>query len=301
MSKVWLITGSASGLGADIANAVLASGDRLVATARDPGLLSGLREQYGDLVRTAALDVTDAAASGHAVQLALDQFGRLDVLVNNAGFGHLAPLEQTGEEDFRAQIDTNFYGVVNLTRAALPAMRQQRSGRIIQISSVGGRIGSPGLTAYQAAKWAVGGFSEALQQEVAELGIRVSVLEPGAMTTGWAARATAVAPELLPDYESSFGKFSNMLKQRTGVLTSDPARVAQVVLGLAYHDNPPLHLLLGSDAVRFAGRVETARAASDERWRAISVFTDSAASVDMRTGPATTASPPLSQLIGDLK
>ena len=146
MSKVWLITGAARGLGRSVADAVLVAGDRLVATARDPSRLADLQKRYGDQLRTAALDVTDAAAARAAVQTAIDGFGRLDVLVNNAGFGHVAPFEQMPDDDFRSQIDTNFYGVVNLTRAALPIMRRQRSGHIINVSSVAGHRVAPGGT-----------------------------------------------------------------------------------------------------------------------------------------------------------
>ncbi len=164
MTKTWLITGSANGLGRTLADAVLSAGDRLVATARNPGRLDDLEKQYGDRIKIVALDVTDAAAAKAAVQMAVDTFGGLDVLVNNAGFGHMSPFEQASEDEFKAQIDTNFYGVVNLTRAALPVMRAQRSGHIINISSVGGRVSTPGLSAYQAAKWAVGGFTEGPRQ-----------------------------------------------------------------------------------------------------------------------------------------
>src|SRR5271155_3287408 len=178
MSKVWLITGAARGLGRSIAEAVLAAGDNLVATARDPVRLADLQKRYGDQVRTAVLDVTDATAAEAAVRVAVGGLGRLDVLVNNAGFGHVAPFEQTPEDDFRSQIDTNFYGVVNLTRAVLPIMRRQRGGHIINISSVGGRIGTPGLSAYQAAKWAVGGFTEVLAQEGSAFGVKFVSVEP---------------------------------------------------------------------------------------------------------------------------
>src|ERR1700747_2466938 len=153
MSKVWFVTGSASGLGRDIAEAVLASGDRLVATARNPRRLDELVEKYGDQVHTAPLDVADEEAARAAVQVAIDAFGRLDVVVNNAGYGDIAPFEQLTAERFKALIDTNFYGVVNVTRAALPLMRKQRSGCILQISSVGGRLARPGSTGYHAAKW----------------------------------------------------------------------------------------------------------------------------------------------------
>jgi len=154
MSKVWLVTGSASGLGRNIAEAVLASGDRLVATARDPRRLEDLVKKYGAQVRTAPLDVADEDAAKAAVQVAVEAFGRLDVVVNNAGYGDVAPFEQLSAERFKAVIDTNFYGVVNVTRAAIPIMRKQRSGCILQISSVGGRLAVPGSTPYHAAKWA---------------------------------------------------------------------------------------------------------------------------------------------------
>jgi NAD(P)-dependent dehydrogenase (short-subunit alcohol dehydrogenase family) len=274
MSKVWLVTGSASGLGRNIAEAVLASGDRLVATARDPRRLEDLVEKYGDQVRTAPLDVADEDASYAAVQVAVDAFGRLDVVVNNAGYGDIAPFEQLSSERFKALVDTNFYGVVNMTRAALPIMRKQKSGCILQISSVGGRLARPGSTAYHAAKWAVGGFTESLAQEVAPFGVKVCALEPGGMRTNWGARANKDTPDLLPDYEPSVGAVAKMLRPLWGHENSDPAKVAQVVLRLAASDRLPPHLLLGSDAVNYAGEAEAARAADAERWREISFSTD---------------------------
>lgn len=274
MSKVWLVTGSASGLGRDIAEAVLASGDRLVATARDPRRLEDLVEKYGDQVRTARLDVADEDAAHAAVQVAVDSFGRLDVVVNNAGYGDIAPFEQVSSERFKALVDTNFYGVVNMTRAALPIMRKQKSGHILQISSVGGRLALPGSAAYHAAKWAVGGFTEALAQEVAPFGVKVCALEPGGMRTNWGARASKGTPDLLPDYEPSVGAVAEMLKPLWGQEKSDPVKVAQVVLRLAASDRLPSHLLLGSDAIQYAGQAEAARAADAERWREVSVSTD---------------------------
>jgi len=269
--KVWLVTGSAGGLGRNIAEAVLASGDRLVATARDPRRLEDLADKYGDQVRTAPLDVADEPAAYAAVQAAVEAFGRLDVVVNNAGYGDVAPFEQLSSERFRAVIDTNFYGVVNVTRAALPIMRKQRSGCILQISSVGGRLGAPGNSPYHAAKWAVGGFTESLAREVAPFGVKVCALEPGGMRTNWGARANKDRPELLPDYEPSVGAFVKALESHWGKETSDPVKVAQVVLRLAASDNLPAHLLLGSDAVQYAGQAEATRAADAEGWRDISV------------------------------
>jgi NAD(P)-dependent dehydrogenase (short-subunit alcohol dehydrogenase family) len=281
MSKVWLVTGSASGLGRNIAEAVLASGDHLVATARDPRLLEDLVKKYGAQVRTAPLDVADEDAAKAAVQVAVEAFGRLDVVVNNAGYGDVAPFEQLSAERFKAVIDTNFYGVVNVTRAAIPIMRNQRSGCILQISSVGGRLAVPGSTPYHAAKWAVGGFTESLAQEVASFGVRVCALEPGGMRTNWGSRAHQDVPELLPDYEPSVGAIIKALASLWGKENSDPAKVAQVILRLAANDRLPAHLLLGSDAVQYAGQAEAARADDEEQWREVSVSTDFDASTSL--------------------
>jgi NAD(P)-dependent dehydrogenase (short-subunit alcohol dehydrogenase family) len=285
MSKVWLVTGSARGLGREIVEAALRAGERVLATARDPRQLADLLTRYGEQVRAVALDVTDPAAARNAVQAAVVAFGRLDVVVNNAGFGHLAPFEQTTEDDFRAQIDTNFYGVVNVTRAALPVLRKQRAGHVIQISSVGGRVGIAGLSAYQAAKWAVGGFTEVISQELAPFGVHVTALEPGGMKTDWGTEASGALPTLLPDYVPSVGAVVDMLSQHIGHETGDPAKVAQVVLKLAYHDSLPAHLLLGSDALHYAGEGDKARAASAEAWRAVSTATDFAAPAPLPAFP----------------
>jgi NAD(P)-dependent dehydrogenase (short-subunit alcohol dehydrogenase family) len=206
-----------------------------------------------------------------AVQVAMDAFGRLDVVVNNAGYGDIAPFEQMSSDRFKALIDTNFYGVVYMTRAALPIMRKQRSGCILQISSVGGRLALPGSTGYHAAKWAVGGFTESLAQEVAPFGVKVCALEPGGMRTNWGARANENIPDLLPDYELSVGAITKTLKSHWGQETSDPAKVALVILRLAASDHLPAHLLLGSDAVQYASQAEASRGADTERWREISI------------------------------
>lgn len=274
MSKVWLVTGSASGLGRDIAEAVLASGDRLLATARDPHRLNDLVEQYGEQVHTAALDVADEAAATAAVAKAVDVFGHLDVVVNNAGYGDVAPFEQVSSERFRALIDTNFFGVVYMTRAAIPVMRKQKSGCILQISSVGGRLAVAGNAAYHAAKWAVGGFTEAIAQEVAPFGVRVCALEPGGIRTNWGKRANAGTPKLLPEYEASVGARIQMLQGHWGHEISDPAKVAQVILQLASKKQLPAHLLLGSDAVQYARLAEEKRDSDAKAWRDISVSTD---------------------------
>src|SRR5271165_5283520 len=274
MSKVWLATGSASGLGLEIAEAVLASGDRLLATARDPQRLNDLVERYGERVSTASLDVSDEAAAKAAVAKAVNVFGRLDVLVNNAGYGDTAPFEQVSSERFRALVETNFFGVVSMTRAAIPIMRRQKSGCILQISSVGGRLATPGGAAYHAAKWAVGGFTEAVALEVASSGVKVCALEPGGMRTNWGNRAVADVPSLLPEYEPSVGALVRTLATYWGHETSDPAKVAQVILHLATREQLPPHLLLGSDAVQYARAAEDKRESDAKAWLEVSVSTD---------------------------
>jgi NAD(P)-dependent dehydrogenase (short-subunit alcohol dehydrogenase family) len=284
MSKVFLVTGTSRGLGRQIAEKVLAAGHSLVATARRPEELADLAERYPDQVRTVALDVTDPAAARAAVDTAVEAFGRLDVVVNNAGYANTASVEDMTAEDFREQLDTNLLGVVNVTKAALPVLRAQGAGHVIQVSSVGGRMATPGLSAYQAAKFAVGGFSEVLAQEVAPLGIKVTVLEPGGMRTDWAGSSMTVHP-ISPAYEQTVGAIVAMRADFENRAAGDPAKVADVVLTVAGLDEPPVRLLLGSDAVRYAAKVEAARAESDAQWRALSVSTDHDEATPLDTDP----------------
>jgi NAD(P)-dependent dehydrogenase (short-subunit alcohol dehydrogenase family) len=273
MSKVFLVTGSSRGLGRSVAEAVLAAGHQLVATARNPRQLDDLVEQYGDQVRAVALDVADADAAQAAVQTAVDAFGRLDVVVNNAGYADLASVEDITLDAFRAQLDTNLFGVVNVTKATLPIMREQGSGHIIQISSVGGRMASPGLSAYQSAKWAVGGFSEVLAAETAPLGIKVTVLEPGGMRTDWAGSSMTIPPISEP-YDQTVGANARRMEGFAEVSASDPAKVAQVVLTVADLDEPPVRLLIGSDAYTYGRAAWQARVDEDAKWERLSTSTD---------------------------
>ncbi|HZE32914.1 MAG TPA: SDR family NAD(P)-dependent oxidoreductase [Actinoallomurus sp.] len=273
MTKVFLVTGTSRGLGLEIARAALAAGHALVATARRPNLPGELVARSGERLRQVPLDVTDPGAAETAVRTAVEAFGRLDAVVNNAGYADLASVEDVTAEDFRAQIDTNLLGVVNVTKAALPVLREQGSGHIIQVSSVGGRVTTPGLAAYQAAKWAVGGFSEVLAQEVGPLGIKVTVLEPGGMRTDWAGSSMSIPPVSEP-YRKTVGALAEQFAKGGMTMAGDPAKVAEVVLKVADLDEPPLRLLLGGDAVRYAAAVEQARAESDARWRDLSLSTD---------------------------
>src|SRR6202047_4713374 len=273
MAKVWLITGSGNGLGRDIAEAALAAGDSVVAGARRTEELAPRVAQYGERVKPVMLEVRDEAAAKTAVQLAVRSFGRLDVLVNNAGYGQFAPFEQMSPEDFQAVVDTCFYGVVYTTRAAVPVMRKQKNGHIFQVSSVGGRLAVGGNTPYHAAKWAVGGFSDALAMEVARFGVKGCTLEPGGIRTNWARRAGQNAPDLLPDYEATVGSFLKILRGLEGRLESDPRKIADVILRLANSEDVPVRLILGVDAEKRVQQAEAARAAEAEKWRHVTVST----------------------------
>jgi len=271
--KTWLITGSGNGLGRNIAEAALAAGDSVVAGARRTEELASLVAQYGERVKPVALEVRDEAAAKAAVQLSVDTFGRLDVLVNNAGYGQFAPFEQMSAEDFQAVLDTCFYGVVYTTRAAIPVMRKQKSGHIFQVSSVGGRMAIAGNTPYHAAKWAVGGFSDALAMEVASFGVKVCTLEPGGIRTNWARRAGQNAPDLLPEYEASVGSILKLLRSLEGRSEGDPRKIADVIVRLANSDEVPLRLILGVDAEKRVHQAEAARASEAEKWRHLTVST----------------------------
>ena len=263
MSQTWLITGSSRGLGRALAEAAVAAGHNVVATARGPVEIEG--------AFSVPLDVTDRQQARAAIDAAVERFGRLDVVVNNAGYANVSSIEDFAEDDFRAQVETNLWGVINVTRAALPVLREQRSGHIIQISSVGGRVTSPGIGPYQTAKWAVEGFSGVLAKEVAPLGIKVTVIEPGGFRTDWAGSSMTVHG-INPAYEPSVGEF---MRYREGaVALGDPAKAAQAILEVAAALEPPLQLLLGSDAYAIARATDEARIASDEAWKVLTVSTD---------------------------
>jgi NAD(P)-dependent dehydrogenase (short-subunit alcohol dehydrogenase family) len=274
MPQVFFLTGSSRGLGRQIAEAALAAGHYLVATARDPASLAALADRYGSQVLPVALDVTDPGAAVAAVRAGTEAFGRIDVVVNNAGYANLAAVEDVSLDDFRAQVDANLFGVVNVTKAALPVLRAQGGGHIIQVSSVGGRLATPGLSAYQSAKWAVGGFSEVLAQEVGPLGIKVTVLEPGGMRTDWAGSSMRVPPISAP-YQPTVGAIAAMHNENgSDDALGDPAKVAQVVLKVAEMAEPPLRLILGSEAYAYATAAAKARAESDAAWHDLTVSTD---------------------------
>jgi NAD(P)-dependent dehydrogenase (short-subunit alcohol dehydrogenase family) len=288
MRKTWLITGSSRGFGWELAQAVLDSGDALLATARRPDQLDELVRKHGDRVRTFALDVTDAAAARAAVQTAVNEFGSLDVVVNNAGYANSAPIEDFPDDDFRAEIETNLFGVVNVTKAALPVMRKQRSGHIIQFSSIGGRVGgTPGLGAYQTAKWGVEGFSEVLANEVKPLGIKVTIIEPGGFRTDWAGSSMRILP-VREDYDQTVGAMNRYHQSTAPSWPGDPARAARIIVDIARLDEPPLRLLLGAGAVESAEKASRARAEEAEKWADVSRSADFGADVALVAASAST-------------
>lgn len=273
MAQRWLITGSSRGIGRALTEAVLQAGHRVVATARDPEQLADLSGRFGKSVCVTSLDVTNPSDAEKAVQTAVDTFGGLDVVVNNAGYGNVNSVEDTSLEDFRRQIETNLFGTIIVTKAVVPLMREQRSGHIIQISSVGGRIGAPGRAAYSAAKWGVEGFSEVLAREMALVGVKVTVIEPGGFRTDFAGSSTVLQAGR-PEYDAVVGATARMQQEYNGRQPGDPLRAARVILEVAAMDEPPFRLALGSDAVSAITKADLARLTEVERWRKLSVSTD---------------------------
>lgn len=266
MVKYWFVTGSSRGLGRDIVIAALEAGDIVAATARNPKDLADLVDRYGEKVLLLALDVTDAAGVEQAVAEAKTKFGRIDVVVNNAGYANPGAIEDITLDDFRKQMDTNFYGTVYVSKAVVPILREQGVGHIIQIASVGGRIASAGLAPYQAAKFAVRGFSLVLAQEVGPLGIKITIVQPGGIRTDWAGSSMQV-PEISEPYQQTVGQFAKMLRDGSGTEHADPKKIAKVIVDLAGRDDAPTEILMGADAYDYAQQAAVAVADSDRKWK----------------------------------
>ena len=273
MAKIWFITGSSRGLGRSLTTAVLAAGDKVAATARDPKALNDLKTQYPDQILPLALDVNDNTQIRAAVEQTVKAFGRIDVLVNNAGFGITGAAEAFTDEQVRSQLETNLYAPIAITRAVLPVMRKQGSGRILQISSVGGRVGNAGLSMYQAAKFGLGGFSEALAKEVAPLGIYVTSVEPGGFRTDWGGASMTFAPDI-EGYEASVGAVRSFLRTGNYVPMGDPDKAAKVMIRLVDDPQPPVHLVLGSEAIALLKAANASREAELQKWLSVSTSTD---------------------------
>ncbi len=273
MSKVWLITGASRGLGRAFTEGILEAGDRVVAAARSPEQLVGLESKYAGRIRTVALDVTNEAQAKAAFEAAIASFGGLDVLVNNAGYGYVCPVEDTPLTEFRAQIEANLFGVIIMTKAVLPYFRERGAGHIIQVTSIAGRIGPAGRAPYAAAKFGVEGFSESLLNEIGPLGIKVTIIEPGGFRTDFAGSSTQLS-EGRPEYDSTVGAAVRFQRSYNGRQPGDPAKAAAALLHVASLSEPPLRLLLGRDSYAAAEKSALDKIESDRAWKELSFSTD---------------------------
>jgi len=266
-SKVWFITGTSKGFGRIWAEAALARGDRVAATARDIGTLQPLVKQYGDQVLAITLDVTDKAAVGAAVAATIERFGRIDVAINNAGYGLFGTVEEVSEAEARAQIETNLFGALWVTQAVLPQMRAQGSGHIIQVSSIGGVNAFPTVGLYHASKWGLEGFSQSLAAEVADFGIKVTIVEPGGYATDWSGPSAKHATTM-PIYDAIRAARA---AARAAYTPGDPEASGPAILKVVDDNDPPLRIFFGTTGLpmtraEYARRIETW-----ERWNDVSV------------------------------
>ena len=272
--RTWMITGAARGIGLRIVEAALAAGDRVVATSRDVG---ALRERFAGnaALLPVALDVTDETQAAAAVATALAHFGHVDVLVNNAGFGLLGAVEEASADEVRRLYETNVFGLLNVARAVLPAMRERRGGHVINISSVGGYRAGPGFGVYCSTKFAVEALSEAMHAELAPLGVHVTVVEPGYFRTEFLDQSSlGVSPRILADYAATAGAVRERARQINLKQPGDPRRLAQALLALVASPTPPLRLPLGTDTLKAMAEKNAFVAAETAAWQALSVSTD---------------------------
>jgi NAD(P)-dependent dehydrogenase (short-subunit alcohol dehydrogenase family) len=275
--KTWLITGVSSGFGRAIADAALAAGNRVVGTLRNDADRAAFAALAPGRSRGVILDVTQTATIVPTVERIEREIGPIDVLVNNAGYGHEGLVEESSMEDLRRQFDVNFFGAVAVIKAVLPAMRQRRSGFIINVTSMGGIITLPGLGFYHASKFALEGLSESLGKEVKDFGIHVTAVEPGGFRTDWAARSMVRAPRSIADYDALMNPIRERRQAQSGKQIGDPSKLAVAVVKLVNSENPPAHLLLGSDAHRLVGEKLALLQSEFAAWKDVTLSTDFAA------------------------
>jgi NAD(P)-dependent dehydrogenase (short-subunit alcohol dehydrogenase family) len=268
--KVWFITGTSRGFGREWTIAALERGDKVAATARDTATLDDLAQKYGDALLPIRLDVTDRDADFAAVKQAHDHFGRLDIVVNNAGYGHFGFIEEITEQEARDQIETNVFGALWITQAALPYLRAQRSGHIIQVSSIGGVVAFQNVGIYHASKWALEGFSQALAQEVAPFGVHVTLIEPGGFSTDWAGSSSKRSTPL-DDYKEVHEEADRARAQRVS-RPGDPKASAEAVLKIVDAENPPLRVFFGELPLQLAKADYESRLRNWEEWQPVSVL-----------------------------
>jgi NAD(P)-dependent dehydrogenase (short-subunit alcohol dehydrogenase family) len=273
VSKVFFLTGSGVGLGRSIAEAVLRDGHQLVATALEPDMLNDLVGTYGKQILPLQLDVTDFASAQDIARSAVEVFGRIDVVINNAGFSNSGSIEDMPLTSIEAQVNTNFLGTVKVTKAVLPVLREQGHGHIIQISSIGDRTARPGSAVYFASKWAIAGFSECLAQEVAPLGIKVTIIEANMMRTQFFAQSVSFPSH--PAYDNTVGATVRMKKSPEFLAKlGDPEKVVKVILKVTELADPPLRLLVGADAFKRGKEADAHRAKEDDRWQWLGSLAD---------------------------
>ena len=246
--RVWFITGASTGFGRELAEQVLAGGDKVVATARKPEQLAELGGQYPETALILPLDVMQQSAVDSAVKAALDRFGRVDVLVNNAGYGVNGAIEEVSEAEYMPMFETNVFGLLRVTRALLPQFRERKSGNIVNLSSIGGLIGTPGVGYYNASKFAVNGLSEALAGEMAPLGVHVTIVEPGPFRTDFLGRSATIAKHQIEDYRQSAGKSREYFETQAGKQAGDPVKAVKAIIAAVAAPEPPKHLVLGKQA-----------------------------------------------------
>jgi NAD(P)-dependent dehydrogenase (short-subunit alcohol dehydrogenase family) len=273
-TPVWFITGCSTGFGRELATALIDKGYRVVATARNPADVADLARAGGDRVLTLTLDVTDAAQSEAAVRAAEARFGRIDVLVNNAGIGYFAAVEESEQDEVRRMFEINFWGLSRMTTLVLPGMRAQRSGTIVNISSIGGVRGFPAVGYYNATKFAVEGLTEALWQEVAPLGIKVLLVEPSGFRTDWAGRSANETRSPIADYDATAGRNKGAIRGYSGAQPGDPKRAVAAIIQAVESQTPPLRLLLGKAALA-GGRGKIQMLAKDfDAWAEVTEGAD---------------------------
>ena len=273
-SPVWFITGCSTGLGRALAERVLQAGHRCVVTARDAAQVGDIVAAYPQTSLAVALDVTKQAQRDQAVARAETVFGGIDVLVNNAGYGYLAAVEEGEDSEVRAMFETNFFGIAALLRLVLPSMRERGSGHIINISSIGGLLGNPGVGYYNATKFALEGLTEALALEVGPHGIRVTLIEPGPFRTDWAGRSLRVVKTPMDAYAETFGVRRAQMLANAGRQAGDPVRAADAIIKVVESSNPPLHLLLGRNGLeRVREKLDNLKRSIDE-WEDVTLSAD---------------------------
>ncbi|WP_144112959.1 oxidoreductase [Paraburkholderia sp. BCC1886] len=273
-NPVWLITGCSTGFGRELARLVLERGWRAVVTARDPSKVKDIAEAHGDRALVLALDVTKPKDIENVVAQAEKHFGRIDALVNNAGYGYLAAIEEGEDDEVRAMFETNVFGLVDMTKAVLPIMRAQHSGLIVNVSSIGGIASFAATGYYHATKYAVEGLSESLATEVKPLGIGVLLVEPGPFRTNWAGPSIKQSATVIDDYKGTAGERRQQTEARSGKQAGDPVRAAQAIIDAALSDNPPLRLLLGKTALELARKKLDFLRGDFDAWEATTIGAD---------------------------